>query len=314
MQDNSNPFISVVTPVYGCQLSLIELYLRLKKTLDSITNNYEIIMVNDASPDDSWKLINELAQKDTNVKGINLSRNFGQHYAITAGLENAKGDLIVVMDCDLQDQPEEIKKLINKLTEGYDVVFGRRFVRKDSFIKKLSSKLFYSIYNYLADSQFDNTIANFSISKKEVIDSLLIMREHNRSFPLFILYTGYNIGYTEIEHYSRPYGKTSYTLSKLINFATESIVSQSNKPLIISIKVGIFLAFMSLMFIIYLAFKKIIYGVPVIGWTSIMVSIFFMGGILLANMGIVGLYIGKIFNEVKNRPLFIIKDKINIDE
>ena len=306
-----NPFISVVTPVYRCEECLITLYERIKQTLETITSDYEIIMVNDASPDNSWKLIKTIAVNDSKVVGINLTKNFGQHYAITAGLDNAMGDWIVVMDCDLQDQPEEIIKLYNKALEGFDVVFGKRIKRNDSYIKKLSSKIFFSLYNYFTEANFDSSIANFCICKKEVIQNMLQLREQARSFYLFIFWTGCNIGFIDVVHARRTFGKTSYSFNKLVRFAADSLISQTNKPLRISIKFGILMAFLSILFVIYLFLKKILWGVPIMGWTSIMISIFFTGGLILANIGIVGLYIGKIFNEVKNRPLYIIKEKIN---
>lgn len=300
--------ISVVTPVYGCCKSLNNLYKRLNKSLSTITDNFEIIMVNDGSPDNAWETIKELSKKDTRIKGINLSRNFGQHRAITAGLNFAKGDWIVVMDCDLQDQPEEIIKLYNKAQEGYDVVFGKRTERKDSFFKKLGSKLFYKVYDYFTESKIDNTIANFSIISKKVLNSLNQIREQNRMYPLFINWVGFKRTDISIEHASREEGKSSYTLSKLINLAVDSIVSQSNRPLKLSIKFGFVISLLSLIYAFCLTIRYFLFSIPVEGWTSVMVSIYFIGGLLFANMGILGLYIGKTFDETKNRPIYIIQE------
>lgn len=305
---NKNLDISVVTPVYGCCKSLDSLYERLSKTLSTITNNFEIIMVNDSSPDNAWEAIKKLAKKDNRVKGINLSRNFGQHKAITAGLDYAKGDWIVVMDCDLQDQPEEIIKLYNKALEGYDIVFGRRAERKDSFLKKLSSTLFYKVYDYFTESKIDNSIANFSIISKKVLNNLNKLKEQNRSYPLFVNWVGFKRTEINIEHSQREEGKSSYTFTKLMNLAIDSIVSQSNKPLKLSIKFGFIVAFLSLFYGIVLILRYFIFSIPVEGWTSVMVSIYFIGGLLFANMGILGLYIGKIFDETKNRPIYLIQE------
>lgn len=304
----TNTLISIVTPIYGCCQSLEMLYIRLEKTLTKITDDFEIIMVNDASPDNAWQTIQKLSQEDCRVKGINLSRNFGQHRAITAGLDYAEGDWVVVMDCDLQDQPEEIIKLYSKAQEGYDVVFGRRVLRKDSFFKKLGSKLFYKVYDYFTESQVDNTIANFSIISKKVLLSLQSMREQNRMYPLFVNFVGFKRTEVDIEHAQREEGKSSYTLSKLINLATDSIVAQSNKPLKLSITFGFIISLLSLLYGIWLISKYFIFGIPVPGWTSVMVSIYFIGGLLFANMGILGLYIGKIFDETKNRPLYLVQE------
>lgn len=304
----SNIHISVVTPVYGCCKSLNSLYERLKSTLTSITSDFEIIMVNDASPDDSWDTIKKLANLDTRVKGINLSRNFGQHYAITAGLDFAQGDWIVVMDCDLQDQPEEIIKLYNKAQEGFDVVFGRRVDRRDNFLKILTSKLFYKIYDYFTESNVDNTIANYSIISKKVLKNLRKLKEQNRSYPLSINWIGFNRTNINIKHASREEGKSAYTIDKLISLAIDSIVSQSNKPLKLSIKLGFLLSFLSTLYAFWLIARYFLYGTIVEGWTSVMVSLYFIGGLIFANMGILGLYIGKIFDETKNRPLYIISE------
>ncbi|WP_151948894.1 glycosyltransferase family 2 protein [Aliarcobacter butzleri] len=304
----NNPDISIVTPVYGCCKSLKILYERLNKNLSTITNNFEIIMVNDSSPDNAWEAIKELAKKDDRVKGINLSRNFGQHYAITAGLDYAQGDWVVVMDCDLQDRPEEITKLYNKAKEGYDVVFGRRIERQDGFFKKLGSKLFYNVYDYFTESDTDNTIANFSILNQKVVREFQKIKEQNRSYYLFINWLGFKRANVDIEHDKRGEGRSSYTLKKLINLAIDSIVAQSNKPLRLSIKFGFIMALFSLFYSVWLMVRYFVFSIPVEGWTSMMVSFYFIGGLLFANMGFLGLYIGKIFDETKNRPLYVVSE------
>ncbi|WP_292661641.1 glycosyltransferase family 2 protein [Nitratifractor sp.] len=303
-----NVHISVVTPVYGCAESLPELYERLVHTLEKITENFEIIMVNDASPDNAWDIIRELATKDSRVRGIDLSRNFGQHRAITAGLDYVSGEWIVVMDCDLQDQPEEILKLYSKANEGYDIVVGRRVVRRDGFFKKLGSRLFYKLYNYLTDSNVDNAIGNFGIYSSKVIQSIRRFREQNRSFGLFVLWTGFRRAEIEIAHASRRRGKSSYTLSKLINLAIDSIVAHSNKPLQLSVKFGFSLSFFAILYSVWLVLKYFIWDYHVQGWTSLIVSVYFLAGLIIGSIGMVGLYIGKIFDEVKQRPLYIIRE------
>jgi dolichol-phosphate mannosyltransferase len=305
---NKSIHISVVTPVYGCAESLPKLYERLKKILSVITNDFEIIMVNDTSPDNAWEVIIQLAQQDKRVKGINFSRNFGQHHAITAGLDYAKGEWVVVMDCDLQDQPEEIIKLYNKAQEGYDIVFGKRHQRKDSLFKRSSSKIFYIILDYFTESKIDNSIANFSILSSKVVEKLRILREQNRLYPLFVNWVGFKRADIDIAHASREEGKSSYTLSKLINLAIDGIVSQSNKPLKLAIKFGFLISLISFLYAGWLVIKYLLFSVPVEGWTSVMVSIYFISGLLFANMGLLGLYIGKIFDETKNRPLYLIDE------
>ena len=300
--------ISVVTPVYGCKDCLKGLYERLVSSLTEISTDFEIIMINDASPDGAWETIKELSENDKRIKGINLSRNFGQHNAITAGLDYAQGDWVVVMDCDLQDQPEEIIKLYNEALKGYDIVFGRREQRKDFFLKKLSSKLFYKLYDYFTDSNIDSTIANFSIVSSTVVKKLRQLKERDRSYPLFVNWVGFKRINVNIDHAQRERGKSSYTLYKLINLAIDSVISQSNKPLRMSIKFGFLMSLVSMLYATWLVLRYLAYSVPVPGWTSVMVSIYFIGGLLFANMGILGLYIGKTFDEAKNRPLYIVQE------
>ena len=305
---NKRPHISIVTPVYGCARALPELYERLVKTLTPITENFEIIMVNDHSPDNAWQIIQDLAQRDPRVKGIDLARNFGQHRAITAGLDFAEGDWVVVMDCDLQDQPEEIPKLYNKASEGYDIVFGRRVKRQDKFFKKFSSYIYNRLFEFISGIKTDPTTANFSIISHRVVINYRKMREQNRGYAPFISWLGFKRSDVDIEHAPRSYGKSAYSFKKLFSFGINSIVAHSNKPLRLSIEFGFLMTFSSLLYAIWLVFKYFFYGVPVAGWTSVMVSIYFIGGLLFANLGVLGLYIGKIFNETKNRPLYVIAE------
>jgi len=304
MQKNN---ISVIIPVYGCGNYLNELYYRLLTTLIQISNNFEIIMINDSSLDNAWEIIESIALKDNRVKGISLSRNFGQHYAITAGLDYVDAEWIVVMDCDLQDRPEDIMKLYNKTKDGYKIIFGSRVKREDSYLKRLNSKIFYKVYSYLSDNEVDGSIANFSIISNDVVMYLRKFKEQDRMYPLFINLVGFKRCSIDIKHSARENGKSSYTLLKLINLAIDSIISHSDKLLKLSIKFGFLLSFFTILYAIWLIIRYFIYNIPVEGWTSMMVSIYFIGGLLFINMGILGLYIGKIFNEVKKRPLYIIE-------
>ncbi len=302
------PKISVVSPVYGCNDSLQELYVRLKKSLTSITEDFEIIFVNDDSPDNAWETIKELAFADSRVKGINLARNFGQHRAIAAGIHHSQGDWTVIMDCDLQDRPEEIVKLYNKALEGYDAVFGQRIGRKDTFKKKWSSRLFIAVYDYLADSKTDPTIGNFSIISRKVVDALKELKEQHHPYTFFVIWLGFKRAYVPVDHAKREIGSSSYNFKRLIQLATDNIVSQSNKPLKMSIRFGFFLSFVAAVYAFYLVIKYFLTDSIVPGWTSVMVSIYFIGGLIFANLGIIGLYIGKIFDETKDRPLYVIDE------
>nr|GGG68089.1 glucosyl transferase [Virgibacillus oceani] len=291
-----------------------ELCSRVAITIEKIPAQLEIILVNDASPDNAWEIIKQLSVDDKRIRGIDLARNFGQHHAITAGLDYADGDWVVVMDCDLQDRPEEIRTLYNKAQEGYEVVFGKRMERQDSLLKRKSSQFFYRVYDYFAGSKSDHTIANYSISAKKVIKSFRRMKEQNRFFPLFIQWMGFNTATVHVEHNARKTGKTSYNVKKLIKLATDAIISQSNKPLRLSIQFGFLIAFASFIYGVYLFARYFFLAEPVQGWTSVMVSIYFIGGLIFFNIGVLGLYIGKVFNETKGRPLYLIRettDEIN---
>lgn len=303
--------ISVVCPVYSCSECLPALYLRLKDTLSQISEHFEIILVNDACPQNSWDMILELCRADPRVKGINFSRNFGQHYAITAGLEHAQGEWVVVMDCDLQDQPEEILKLFQKTQEGYDVVVGQRVNRHDSFLKRYLSKFFYTVLEYFTDLEHDAAVSNFGIYSQKVIQSVLLYREQSRMFPLFIHLVGFKKTSIPITHALREQGKSSYTLRKMINLAIDSIVTHSNKPLRLVIKLGLIISISSIGYTAWLVLRYFLYAIPVPGWTSLMVALFFMFGILFGVLGILGLYIGKIFDETKGRPFYLIQERIN---
>lgn len=301
--------ISVVIPVYACSKSLGELYTRLCETLRKITKDFEIIMVDDFSIDNSWKIISDIAFEDDRVKGIKFSKNFGQHYAIAAGLSYAQGDWVIVMDCDLQDQPEEILKLYMKAQEGYDIVFARREMREDKFLKKLLAKMFYRIYGYFLGEKIDHTIANFSIISKKVLHVMQKYKERHRSYVPFVNSIGFRKTSIEVVHARRKFGRSSYTFSKSMNFALDSIFSQSNKPLKFSIKFGFILAFLSFFYGLFIFYKYFFVGIAVQGWTTLIVIVSFLGGVLFINLGIIGLYLGKVFDELKERPIFIVDRK-----
>lgn len=302
--------ISVVIPVYGCRKALPELHKRLTKTLLSITEDFEIVLVDDCDKQNSWEEIEVICKQDKRVQGIHLSKNFGQPYAITAGLDNCSGNWIVVMDCDLQDRPEFIRDLYVKAQEGYDVVFARRVQRKDSKLTLLLSKSFYKVYDYLCAQETDNTIGNFSISKRIVIENYCKMREHKRTYQMFIRWLGFKQTSIDLAGDDRFEGESSYTFKKKLKFAINSITTQSNRPLYISISVGFACAFFSAIYILFLIGRYFVSSVPM-GWTTIVASIFLMGGLILAFMGILGIYIGNIYDEVKNRPIYVIKEHLN---
>jgi dolichol-phosphate mannosyltransferase len=301
--------ISIVTPIYNAEDCIEELYNRIINSVKEITSDYEIIMVNDASLDNSWGLIKKLIEKDKSVKGINLARNFGQHPAIVAGLTHAKGDWIVVMDCDLQDNPNEIPTLYNHaIKNDYDIAFAARMERQDTFIKATTSYLFYKFLSYMTSYYFDPEIANFSIAKRKVIDAYISLTEKTLFFPIHIHWLGFNIGKVPVQHNKRFAGKTSYTFKKLLSLAFDIIIAMSNKPLKVTITSGFIIAMLSFCYLIYLVFMYLFLNIHIVGWTSLAVVITFSLGILLFFMGIHGLYLDRIYRETKNRPTFVIKE------
>ena len=311
MAENNSTHISVVIPVYGCSKSLKELHQRLTSTLDKISKKHEIILVNDASSDDAWSIITEICEKDRKVKGINFSRNFGQHYAITAGLDFAKGDWLVVMDCDLQDRPEEILNLYNKAQEGWDIVFARRAVRNDPLFKRLTSKYYHVVFEYLSGLKTDPAIANFGIYNAKVIAEYNKMKEVARSFNSLINFLGFNICTIDVKHDKRIYGDTTYPFNKRLKLSSDIILSNSNKPLKITVKLGFIISILSFVLAIYNIIAKVFGIIELEGFTTTVFSIWFVGGLLLFVLGILGLYVGMIFNQVKKRQLYIISNIIN---
>lgn len=307
---NSQPIISIVSPVYRAEKIVDKLVSEIQKVMKVINVSYEIILVDDRSPDNSWLKMKELSSKYQEIKSIRLSRNFGQHPAIMAGLNQAKGEWIVVMDCDLQDQPKEIEKLFNKAKEGFDVVLARRTKRQDGYIKKLYSKIFSKVYGFFTDTKYDNEIGNFGVYNKKVIQSILQVSDYIKFFPLFVNFVGYNATSISVEHAQRDSGTTSYSLSKLISLAFNSIISFSNKPLKIFVKFGMLISFFSFLIGIYYMIEAFNNKIEVLGFTSIIVSIWFLSGILITTIGITGIYVGKIFDQTKNRPVYIIDEII----
>jgi len=307
----NKPRISVVSPVYKAEKIVAELVRQLHDNLITITDDYEIILVNDASPDNSWAVVVSECAKDNRVKGINLSRNFGQHYAITAGLHYAKGEWVVVMDCDLQDRPDEIPNLYRKAQEGWDIVYARRANRQDNFAKRLFSKLFYVVFMYLSGIKTPNN-GNFGIYHSRVITEYNKMKEYARSFGTLIQYLGFNSCIIDVKHGERFEGKSSYTLNKLFRLAIDAILSTSDKPLKLTVKFGFIISVFSFILALYNIIAKLTGIIQLVGYTTTVFSIWFVGGIILFVLGIVGLYIERIFDQVKGRQLFIVKDEINI--
>lgn len=305
--------ISVVSPVYRGEKMVSELVRRNEEVLNGMGVDYEIILVNDASPDESWREIVNECKKNPKVKGLNLSRNFGQHYAITAGLTYATGDWIVVMDCDLQDRPEEIPNLYAKAQEGYDSVLAQRVQRSHSWFKKMGSKCFYKVFSYLTETKQDASVANFGIYNRKVIDAVLSMGDAMRYFPAQIQWVGFKRAYLPIQHDERAEGKSTYNLSRLFRLAFDTIISFSDKPMRLMVKMGLFVTLASFIVGVVYLVRYCLGEIEVLGFTSLIISLWLLGGIIISLIGVVGIYLGKLFEKAKDRPTFIVNQKLNID-
>ena len=247
------------------------------------------------------------------MKGVNLSRNFGQHYAITAGLHYAKGEWVVVMDCDLQDRPEEIPTLYQKAMEGYDSVFAQRVQREDAWLKRLSSKAFYAVFGYLTDTKQDSSVANFGIYHRGVIQSILQMGDRFRYFPTMVQWVGFKKAYLPVEHCERMEGKSTYNWSRLMRLALDTIIAFSDKPMRLMVKFGALVTFVAIIIGLIFFVKYLLGDIEVAGFTTLIISLWVIAGIIISLLGVLGLYVGKMFDTVKQRPTFIVDKALNID-
>jgi len=303
------PEFSVVIPVYNEEENLSVLYNRLSKVIEKL-GTYEIILVDDGSADRSWPIIRELHEKDERVKGVSFSRNFGHHIAITAGLDHAQGRTIVLMDGDLQDPPEEILKLWEKLNEGYDLVYGIRKIKRDSLIKRLNSFLFWWFLNKLSGIDIPRNQTLLRIFDKKILDILKNMRERARFIHGMIAWTGFRIALQEVEHAPRERGVSKYNTIKLFRLAFNAITSFSTVPLRLATYLGLLSAGVGLCYGFYFLYKKIFLGIPVLGYASIIVAVLFVGGVQLLILGIIGEYLGRVYQEVQARPIYILRDTV----
>lgn len=303
--------ISIVSPVYQAEKIVDKLVERINAAVSKLTDNYEIILVEDCGPDNSWEKIQENCKKYLNVRGIKLSRNFGQQHAIQAGLDVSKGKYVITMDCDLQDQPEEIEKLLEKSKEGFEIVVASRKNRKDSFIKKVASKWFYSTLSYLTETKQDSSVANFVVYHRKVVDSMAAMGDHSRYYPMLSQMVGYNYTKVEINHAKREEGRSSYSMKKRLKLAVNTILTFSDKPLRLTVKLGLFLSFFSICAALILVILYFLDEFRTEGWASLALLLSFFSGAIISVLGMVGLYVGKTFESVKNRPSYIIHESVN---
>lgn len=310
----NNMKLSIAVPWYKSKDSVNPLYERCLNVFSSMSDfqDIEFVFVEDGGNDGTWEALASLAYDDARVKAVRLSRNWGQHHALTACLDLCEGDWVVIMDCDLQDRPEEIPRLYAKAKEGFDMVCARRGKRQDKFWRRLSSRCFVAMFNWLSGMKYDGEVANFRIISHRMVCAYGKMREATRNLPSQLFWLGFQVGYVDVHHSARYSGKSSYTFAKLITLALDSIVAYSNKPLRMSICLGGGLMVFSLGMAGWTFARKIFWDIPISGWASLMVSLWFIGGIIIGNLGVIGLYLGRIYDETKGRPLYYIDKSINV--
>jgi dolichol-phosphate mannosyltransferase len=316
MHDSSLAF-SVIIPVYNEEENTPELYKRLTTVMEKLCSDngfsidgYEIILVDDGSTDRSWQLIKELHVTDQRVKGISFSRNFGHHNAITAGLDYARGEAIILIDGDLQDPPEEISKLYAAFTEKYDLVYGIRQQRQDPVFKKVVSYLFWWVLRKFSGIDIPKGQTMLRIMSRRLVDTIKDMREYSRFIHGMMAWAGFRVTTLEVLHNPRIKGKSKYNIPKMFKLAFHAVSSFSIVPLRLATYMGFLSAFISFIIGTIIIYQKIFYGIPVLGYASIIISIFFVGGIQMLVLGIFGEYLGRIYQEAQRRPLYILKESL----
>ncbi len=302
--------ISIVVPIFNEEENLPTLYQRLEEVMEKLAVDYELLFVNDGSSDSSIQILKEYASKNAKVKYIDFSRNFGHQIAVSAGLEHAKGQAVVIIDGDLQDPPEIIEPLYKKLKEGFEVVYAQRISRKgESVFKKMTANVFYRILGGITTVHIPVDTGDFRIMDRKVVDVLLAMPEHNKFIRGQVAWVGFRQTSIEYHRDERFSGETGYTFRKMLNFALDGITAFSNFPLKLVTFAGFFVSSITFFIMLYALYSKYILKDFVAGWTSLMLSVLFIGGIQLISIGIIGEYISRINNNVRNRPLYVIKEK-----
>jgi glycosyltransferase involved in cell wall biosynthesis len=299
--------ISIVIPLLNEDGNIMILYDALLPVVEKISLDYEIIFVDDGSKDDSFEIINQLNKKNNRVLGISLSRNFGHQIALTAGMEHSSGEVVITMDADMQHPPEIIAELYKKYNEGYDIVNTIRTETADSGVfKKATSHFFYKLINNLSDIHIEPAAADFRLMNRKTVNAFLQLKEKDRFTRGIISWLGFKQGMVEYTAPARFSGKSKYSVLKMFRFAADGITSFSAKPLRISFFSGLIVSLIGLLYAIY-AVIEYFGGKTIPGWTSILVSVLIIGGVQLISIGIIGEYLARVFNEAKNRPMYLVK-------
>ncbi|MDR1736807.1 MAG: glycosyltransferase family 2 protein [Oscillospiraceae bacterium] len=308
--------LSVVVPLYNEEEVILESYTRLKEVLEASRESYELIFVNDGSRDKTWELALGLAAKDPQLKLIGFSRNFGHQTAITAGMDLASGDAVVVIDADLQDPPAVILEMVKKWREGYDVVYGRRVKRMgETLFKKATAKAFYRGVNAMTDVDIPVDAGDFRLLDRKVVDALKSLPERNRYVRGLVSWVGFKQAAVDYVRQERFAGTTKYPLRKMLKLAGDAVTGFSYKPLKISTYLGSALAILCFLFLVFVVIQRLFFPQTIMlsGWASLTAIVLFFNGIMLMMLGIIGEYIGRIYDEAKGRPMYIVAEKVNFD-
>jgi glycosyltransferase involved in cell wall biosynthesis len=298
--------LSVVSPVYNAADCLDAFVARVGAAVSQISDSYEIVLVDDGSVDESWKRIEAHALGDPRLCGVRLSRNFGQHLAIAAGLSASRGSLVVVMDCDLQDPPELIGQLVRKAEEGFDVVTTIRRTRSASLFRRVASRAFYFLANLLASPHVRASSNTLSVLNRRVVDAYLRTYDRFSPYPFIVNWLGFRSACVEIDHAPRVAGRSSYTLGKLLSFAVNGLVSQSTRLLHISTVMGLLFSLLSVGQMLFVVYLKLTRPMVVPGWASVMAVLWLVGGTILFSLGVIGLYLTRLFEQTRDLPMFVI--------
>lgn len=301
--------ITYVFPIYNEDGNIDLLYNTMNELTRSHKNyEFEIIFINDGSSDNSLEKLLKIQKQDKRISIINFSRNFGHQIAVTAGLDHARGDAVIIMDSDMQDPPAVSFELIEKWEEGYDVVYAQRRTRKDTFFKKLTADMFYRTLQKLADIDIPRNTGDFRLIDRKVVDEMKRFKEHNRFLRGMVSYVGFKQVAVQFDRDERHAGETGYPLSKMLKFAADGIFSFSTYPLKFIQNLGFTIALFAFLGILYAVFMKVFFpAITIEGWTFIVISILFMGGVQLIMLGVLGSYIGRIYTETQDRPLYMVE-------
>lgn len=298
---------SVVIPVFNEEENLHELYRRLTAVMETLGGSYEIVLVDDGSRDRSFAMMKALHEEDPRVRVLNLSRNFGHHLALTAGIDFAQGDAVILMDADLQDQPEEIPKLMKKFNSGYDVVYGIRKERKEGLVRRVASYVFKVVMNRVSGSDHFAAGGVFRVMSRQVRDELQECRETARFVTGLVGWLGFDQVGVDVEHGARFAGETKYNTWRLIKLLINTLTSFTYLPLQLASYVGLLTAAAAVGWGTYTIYRWIFFDVPVEGFTSLMVAVLFVGSVQLIVLGLIGEYVGRIYTETQGRPLYVVK-------